>query len=258
MQSDTVFVINNTLGTDSRLDNPGSIGHWQSWAVTDTGKWRKRNEDAVLNKPEAGLWAIADGMGGHEDGDIASQLIVDSLESIVPAADLEMTIAKVDNCLQVVNAQLRDFARQRLNNDIIGSTVVVLMVQQQRCAVLWAGDSRLYRLRNRQLQQLTQDHCPDYGHVADEWSVKTSNEITRAVGADDQLQLACEITDVCDGDMFLLCSDGLDKEVSPKETEQILLGHAHEKIVDTLLELSLQRGARDNVSIVLAIPAKAG
>lgn len=258
MQGDTVFVTNNTLKADSRLDDPSPVGQWQSWVATDTGKHRERNEDAVLNKPEAGLWAVADGMGGHKFGDVASQLVVDSLENIFPAADLEMTIKKVDDCLQIVNAQLRDLAEQRQNNSIIGSTVVVLMAQQQHCAVLWAGDSRLYRLRNNQLQQLTEDHCPDYGDIVDDWSVKTSNEITRAVGADEKLELDCEISDVCDGDMFLLCSDGLDCEVSPKEIEQVLLSHEHEKIVAALLELSLQRGARDNVSIVLAIPIKTG
>lgn len=258
MQSDKVSASNNTLNQDPKRDEPRSIGQWQSWAVTDVGKHRKRNEDAILNIPEAGVWAIADGMGGHDAGDIASQMIVDSLESIFTANDLKISIEQVDSCLQTVNSHLRGLAEQSQKNAIIGSTVVVLMAQQHRCAVLWAGDSRLYRLRNKHLQQLTQDHCPNYGNIANEWSVKSSNEITRAVGADEELDLDCEITDVHQGDMFLLCSDGLDKEVSPKEIEQVLLSHEPEKIVPTLLELALERGARDNVSIVLAIPLKTG
>lgn len=256
MQSDKVSASHNPPDTESKLNEPRSIGKWQSWAATDVGKQRKRNEDAVLDKPEAGVWAIADGMGGHDAGDIASQLIIDSLDSLFSANELKISIEQVDNCLQTVNTHLRGLAEQSQKNGIIGSTVVVLMAHQQRCAVLWAGDSRLYRLRNNHLQQLTQDHCPNYGNIANEWSVKSSNEITRAVGADEELDLDCEITDVHEGDMFLLCSDGLDKEVSPKEIEQVLLSHAPEKIVATLLELALQRGARDNVSIVLAIPLK--
>ncbi len=258
MQSDKVSAGNNTRNEESPADEPRSIGKWHSWAVTDIGKQRKRNEDAVLNKPEAGVWAVADGMGGHDAGDIASQLIVDSLESIFSATNLKISIEQVDNCLQSVNTHLRSLAEQSQKNAIIGSTVVVLIAQQQRCAVLWAGDSRLYRLRNHQLQQLTQDHCPNYGNIANEWAVKSSNEITRAVGADEELDLDCEITDVHEGDMFLLCSDGLDKEISPKEIEQVLLNQEPEKIVGTLLELALERGARDNVSIVLAVPHKNG
>lgn len=257
MQSDTVFVTDTALETNSQLNIPSSPRLWQSWTVTDIGKHRERNEDAVLSKPEAGLWAIADGMGGHECGDIASQLVVESLDSILLTADLEMTLKKVDDCLQIVNTQLRDLAKQRRIYDIIGSTVVVFIAQQQRCAVLWAGDSRLYRLRNNQLQQLTEDHCPDYENtLADEWAVKLSNEITRAVGADQELELDCKITDVCEGDLFLLCSDGLDKEISSKEIEQILLNQPLAEIVDALLELALQRGAQDNVSIILAVPVK--
>lgn len=256
MQSNTAFVSNNTLNQNLQLDELHYLtGNWLSWAATDVGKQRNRNEDAVLNRPEAGLWAIADGMGGHEAGDIASQLVVESLESITCTDNLETSIEKVANCLQTVNTDLRNLAEQSQNDIIIGSTVVVFIAQQHRCAVLWAGDSRLYRLRNNQLLQLTQDHCPDYEDITDVWSVKTANEITRAVGADEKLELDCQITDICDGDLFLLCSDGLDREVSPKEIEQILLSHADEKIVDVLLELALQRGARDNVSLVLAIPS---
>lgn len=254
MQSNTVLVSNNTLNEDSQLNEKYPSEGWLSWAVTDVGKQRERNEDAVLNRPETGLWAIADGMGGHHAGDVASDLVVSALENIVYMDNLEVNIGKVANCLQSVNADLRDLADQSRNDIIIGSTVVVLIARQRRCAVLWAGDSRLYRLRNQQLQQLTEDHCPDDVNVANAWSVKSSNEITRAVGADEKLELDCKIIDICDNDLFLLCSDGLDREVSAKEIEQIMLSNAPEKIVDVLLELALQRGAGDNISIVLAIP----
>jgi type VI secretion system protein ImpM len=223
--------------------------HWQSWAVTDTGKRRKRNEDAILNKPEVGLWVVADGMGGHDAGDVASQLIVDTLATVSPSECLETAINSVKTSLCQINTQLIELAKQR-NSHIIGSTVVVLAAVENRYAVLWAGDSRLYRLRDKQLQQLTRDHCPDYGLVSNEWTVKIANEITRAVGAGDELDLECEIDTLLEGDIFLLCSDGLDKELSLKEIEQIMLTHPHDEITNTLLKLTLQRGARDNVSII--------
>jgi type VI secretion system protein ImpM len=257
MQSNAVFVTHNASKTESTLDTPFLIQYWQSWAVTDTGNWRKRNEDAILNRPDIALWAVADGLGGHEEGEVASQLIVETLQNISLADDFEITLKNVNNCLQSVNTQLLNLAEQKQCNSIIGSTVVVFLAQQQQCAVLWAGDSRLYRLRNQQLQQLTQDHCPDYGYIPDECSVKIFNEVTRAVGAEEILELDCKQEEICEGDLFLLCSDGLDKDVSPKEIEQVLLTQKHEKIVDTLLELCLQRGAKDNVSIILAIPTKA-
>lgn len=248
MQSDAVFVSNHSE-SGAKSD---SAKHWQSWAVTDSGKRRNRNEDAVLNRPEAGLWAVADGMGGHTAGDVASQLIVNSLNHIEPAASLEMTVTAVQNCLQSVNMQLCDMANQKHGNHIIGSTVVVLVAEKNQCVFLWAGDSRLYRLRNRQLRQLSKDHCPEYEYAdTDEWAVKNTNEITRAVGAEEELELDYGFSDVCAGDIFLLCSDGLDKEVSLKEIEHVMLAHPLEKIADSLLALTLQREARDNVSIVV-------
>lgn len=235
---------------------PFSIVSWKSWAVTDVGKQRLRNEDAVLNNPERGVWAIADGMGGHKAGDVASQLVIESLANLRYSKNLEKNIAKVANCLQTVNTQLRAFAEQSESSHFIGSTVIILMAKQQRYAVLWAGDSRLYRLRNQQLLQITEDHCPEYVFESDKHSLKTDNELTRAVGADEFLDLDGEMSDVCAGDLFLLCSDGLNKELTQHEIEGVLLTHEPENVVLKLLELALQRGARDNISIVLAMPCQ--
>jgi len=225
---------------------------WHSWGVTDQGKRRKHNEDALLSKSDMGLWAIADGMGGYEAGDVASQWIVKSLEQRVLAADFAQQVTEVQNCLQAVNTQLRALAKTS-KSSVIGSTVVVLLAQANRCAFFWAGDSRLYRLRGKKLQQSTQDHCLTEEHDLQGWAVKKNNVITRAVGADDALILDCKFSDVETGDVFLLCSDGLDKEVSFNEIEQIMLTYPHEEIATTLLEMTLQRGARDNVSIIVAV-----
>jgi type VI secretion system protein ImpM len=215
--------------------------HWRSWSATDTGNRRKYNEDSLLNKPEMGLWVVADGMGGHKAGDVASQLIVNSLNKLSLNVSLEARIQAINQCLQQVNRELQQFASQQYEHNIVGSTVVVLVCDSNHCAVLWAGDSRLYRLRNHNLAQLTQDHC----------ATKNSNIITRAVGATDELELDCERMNVMQGDLFLLCTDGLDKEISFAEIEYIMETCPPENIANTLIEKALEYGARDNVSVIV-------
>jgi type VI secretion system protein ImpM len=117
----------------------------------------------------------------------------------------------------------------------------VLVCDSNHGAVLWAGDSRLYRLRNHNLAQLTQDHC----------ATKNSNIITRAVGATDELELDCERMNIRQGDVFLLCTDGLDKEISFAEIEYIMQTCTPENIANTLIAKALEYGARDNVSVIV-------
>lgn len=245
-QSDEPPVLN------SLFDEPLDPLPWQSWAVTDQGLRRKHNEDAVLNRPEAGIWAVADGMGGHTAGDVASQLIVSSLEALAPVVEIEASLTEVQTCLQNINQQLRDLAHEKQGEQIIGSTVVVLLADPQRMAFVWAGDSRLYRLRDKTLQQLTRDHCAE-NDKSNIWQVKQVNVITRAIGANDELILDVEISQKQAGDVFLLCSDGLDKELNPIEIQQLMLSTPPKEIAHALLALSLQRGARDNVSIVVIV-----
>ena len=227
---------------------------WFSWAVSDTGKTRKYNEDSILNKPEIGLWAVADGMGGHKAGDVASQLIVNSLDSLLLDDGLEARINAVKNCLHQVNNELRLFALQKYNNNIVGSTAVVLLCESSRCAVLWAGDSRLYRFRNNQLQQLTQDHCFTNENFDFDSVVKNTNVITRAVGGHDVLDLDVKMTNIIEGDVFLLCSDGLDKEISFHEIEFIMRTNPPEKVVNSLFFKALERSGRDNISLIIVAP----
>jgi len=237
-------------------DNPSLIKpRWRSWAVTDTGKRRKHNEDSLLNKPEAGLWVVADGMGGHKAGDVASQLIVNTLKELPSIEPLEDYVKEVKNYLQKVNTQLRQLAAKEYGNQLVGSTVVALVCGSHYCAFLWAGDSRLYRLRDNKLQQLTQDHCADNEQTSSGWSVKSSNVITRAIGADEALELDAEMIEVLEGDTFLLCSDGLDKEMSFNEIEHIMKTSEHQDIANTLIKEVLARGARDNVTIIVVAPA---
>jgi len=226
---------------------------WQSWALTNTGLRRKHNEDSILNKPEVGLWVVADGMGGHEAGDVASQLIVNTLNKLKPRSEIKDYLTAVESSLQHVNTQLRELGKRDFDDHIVGSTVVALLTNYEHCAFIWAGDSRLYRFRNNQLTQLTQDHCLG-NEASSESTVKSVNVITRAMGADDILQLDSEIQAVNRGDVYLLCSDGLDKELSHNEIEALMQKNHPKELAKILMDECLFRGGRDNISIIVITP----
>ncbi|NOT83237.1 MAG: SpoIIE family protein phosphatase, partial [Methylococcaceae bacterium] len=138
-----------------------------------------------------------------------------------------------------------------------GSTVIGLVGGSERCAFVWAGDSRLYRFRDNTLKQLTQDHCENEEQPLSSWSIKNANIITRAVGADDDLVLDMAILEVLAGDAFLLCSDGLDKEMSFNEIERVLQVNPYHDIADALVNEVLARGARDNVTVIVVVRTNA-
>ena len=230
---------------------------WQSFARTDTGKVRKYNEDAILDRPDLGLWVVADGMGGHQAGDVASRQIIQTLNKLQLFSSLESAILEVKAALQLVNRELLQLAAKSYGQQIVGSTVVALLAGSTHFACLWAGDSRLYRLREHQLQQLTVDHCSEQEginnllDIGSTTELKQNNVITRAVGAYEELEIDCQVFEVQAGDLFLLSSDGLDKELSFQEIEQVLNDNVYHDSVEILLERVLQSRARDNVSVVV-------
>lgn len=230
--------------------------HWTSSSRTDVGMVRLHNEDAVLDRPEAGLWAVADGMGGHSAGDVASAMIVERLQTLDTAQPLSRLVEQAETTLEAVNAELRRLATTR-EAATIGSTVVALIAHGAHAVCLWAGDSRAYRLRDGVLEQLTQDHAlvadlVDRGVLSAEQAENhpQSNLVTRAVGAADTLKLDLEIMRLRRGDLFMLCSDGLDKELRHDEIREVLARGAGSGAADALVKLALSRGSRDNVSVV--------
>ena len=228
--------------------------------LSDAGLIRLQNEDDCLDAPMSGLWAVADGMGGHAFGATASRLVVEALRELLPPLSLAQQVLDVRTQLQHVNTELRTMAMAR-NVAIIGSTVVVLTASGDDCAILWAGDSRAYLLRQGELRQLTTDHrqgsasiMGDDPHTTYAWQPASSvnpHAITRAIGAADILFLDDINVAVEDGDIFLLCSDGLTNEVSDAEIADTLLpGHCRHA-AQALIALALQRGGRDNISVVV-------
>ncbi|WP_093637660.1 PP2C family protein-serine/threonine phosphatase [Paraburkholderia aspalathi] len=230
---------------------------WTSSARSDAGRVREINEDACLAQSEPGRWAVADGMGGHAVGDLASRLVIDALSHLAPPLAMKTCIADARARLQKANRQLRDEAARR-QVQRIGSTVIVLLACDRFCGYLWAGDSRLYLYREGQLRQLTRDHSQveelkSLGVITDEEARHhpAQHMITRAVGATDVLELDDDAIEVADGDVFLLCSDGLSNEISDEEILGVLTTVTCERASDELVDLAIARGGRDNVTAVV-------
>lgn len=226
-------------------------------AATDRGKVRKLNEDSILALPQLQIWAVADGMGGHDSGDFASQKVVECISHLPADQPPQVLLAQLRQAIYSAHAQIAQEASSR-DGGIIGSTVVTLILAQQHFAALWAGDSRLYCLRAGRLDMLTVDHSITGELVLDgklTWEEAEnhphSNVITRAVGVGDHLELDKIRGDVRPGDRFLLCSDGLTKHVSHAQITQILASARLESAADLLIETALEAGGTDNVSAIV-------
>ncbi|PTS84840.1 protein phosphatase [Pseudomonas sp. HMWF032] len=232
---------------------------WRSAARTDTGKVRARNEDAFLALPEQGLWVVADGMGGHQNGALASRLIVEQLAE-PSAGDLPQRLDELRKRLHALNRRLgQELTVTAAHPDpVIGSTVVALLIEGDRAACVWAGDSRCYLWRGSRLYQLSRDHSL-LQQLIDEQQLSPSeaarhpaaHALTRAIGASDELKLEILELDVLPGDAFLLCSDGLYQGVSVDDIGAALNLPSPQLTLNRLFQLALDGPARDNLSAVV-------
>jgi serine/threonine protein phosphatase Stp1 len=243
-----------TAGARSR---PSGLLAFQSASRTHPGRRRTLNEDRLLERTCAGLWAVADGMGGHRAGDAAAARLVEALERIEHGASGYACLADITGAVERVNADLFSEA-QAAGGSPSGSTVVALLAHDGYYACLWAGDSRAYLLRHDQLTALTHDHSlvqelVDQGALGEEdrRAHPRANVITRAVGASPAIALDRAFDAIRDGDLFLLCSDGLTTCLDEPEIARALSGDGLEASADRLLAGALSRQAPDNVSFIL-------
>lgn len=231
---------------------------WWSSCLSDTGRRRRVNEDAYLNRDEIGLWVVADGMGGHFRGDIASRIIVDSFKDLARPQTIEEFAALVRERVKRANVSICHKVLDSDAGKIMGSTVVIFLVYNQEWLCLWAGDSRAYLLRDGKLIQITRDHSVaqemvDSGKLKQAEAVNhpAAHKITRAIGTRNALQLDENRSFLRDGDTVLLCSDGLNREVEDQELAEILDLYDCEEASRELVDLTLERGARDNVTVAV-------
>jgi serine/threonine-protein phosphatase Stp1 len=224
--------------------------------VSDTGKVRGHNEDSMLLRDGAGLWAVADGMGGHAHGRWASEQITAGLAQAPLIGDFGADVERVGLAISQANGLIATAAEKE--GTIIGSTVVIMLLVGSRFAVLWAGDSRAYLRRGGTLIQLTHDHTyvqdlMEVGEISAEEarSHPKRHVLSRAVGADAEFALDAVEDKALPHDVFMLCSDGLTGNVSDAEIGEQLADFPPETAARRLLDLALSRGAPDNVTIVV-------
>jgi len=228
---------------------------FRSAARTHVGHIRGLNEDSFLERPDLGLWAIADGLGGHDFGDHASRLLTARLGELPPAPDAPALARWVQAELDHCHDELRRFAGP---GRACGSTVVVLLVFEEHFAGLWVGDSRLYRLRGGRLEQLSRDHSMvqeliERGELSADAarSHPLRHQITRAVGVGERPEVGVVQDRLAADDLFLLCSDGLTGELEDAEIEAVLRAPDLQAAAEELLARTLAREARDNLTLIL-------
>lgn len=227
---------------------------FSSVSRTHAGRRRAVNEDRLLDRAEIGLWAVADGMGGHSLGDVAASRVIEALSDLGGAGSGYGRLVDAEHALQSVNTLL---LAHHQNGETSGATLVMLLAHEDHLACLWAGDSRAYLLRDCGLTRITRDHSVvqalvDGGEISEieRRGHPSAHLVTRAVGVSEALEFDRYFAPMQRNDRYLLCSDGLTTCLEDHELEDLLRGEL-DSVADTLLNLALERGAPDNVSFVV-------
>ncbi|GMQ45991.1 PP2C family protein-serine/threonine phosphatase [Vibrio sp. 10N] len=232
---------------------------FSSFVKSHPGKVRPHNEDRASGWDESGVWVVADGMGGHEAGDIASQMVVDGIEEYLdftPSSlvDSDGLIA----ALERINLSILEYSQRCHLGKTVGTTVVVLLIKEGLFHCLWLGDSRMYLMRHGHFARKTRDHSQvmemvDQGLIQerDAENHPLSNVITRALGVSSDLVVSQVSGQLLIGDVFLLCSDGLTKELSDNEIAKCLSANDITESGLAMMHSALVKGASDNVSCVV-------
>ena len=230
---------------------------------THVGKVRKENEDSFCSRPGKGVWVVADGMGGHANGRFASQTIVEEVGAMDAAGEAQGSLDTMCDAVADAIARANATVNARgVATKQMGSTVVILVVESDSFAVLWAGDSRAYLLRDNALIALTRDHTQvedmvQRGLMTLEEAARhpMKHVLSRAVGVNATVELDGIRDTFQPGDVLLLCSDGL-SSVVPEQDIAAILGAKRLEACDDLIAASLDRGAPDNVTVTLVAPGQ--
>jgi protein phosphatase len=234
------------------------------FAVSDVGLVRYNNEDSWKHLPEDQFYVLADGMGGHQAGEIASRMAVDGLCALFQENHVKdvQEIANTKNLLyqiiQDVNACVHRKGQEGAGLKGMGTTLCCIYLHPDGLVYAHVGDSRIYRLRGQLLEQLTHDHSLlqeliDLGELskqqAEEFHYK--NVITKAIGTQFFVDPVVKSSNLLAGDTFLMCSDGLTDLVSKDEIQKILLQYSDEEAAAQLVSLAKSRGGYDNITVLI-------
>jgi serine/threonine protein phosphatase PrpC len=238
---------------------------------TDTGQLRTRNEDAIASDASIGLAVLADGMGGYNAGDVASQMATLTITAELISGfnrahqsgkqvDSEQASSLMSDAVHAANIAIYQVANEQEQCEGMGTTLVLSLFVDNRVVIGHIGDSRAYVLRNDQLKQLTNDHSLlqeqiDSGLITLEQAKLATykNFVTKALGVDPITDLEINTHNVEVGDLYLLCSDGLTDMLEPYEIETTLIEGQDdlESLANTLIRKANQRGGKDNISVIL-------
>ena len=224
------------------------LARWVSSAATRCGPIHAVNEDSYGDLGAAGLFVVADGVGGYTDGDMASSAVCGILDEIArPDTDIESRVHAVEDALQSINTALWRESQGRPQPTVIATTVAALLLADDLAACIWAGDSRIYLHRGDHLYRLTRDHNLEVefgttGHA--------SGHLTRAIGSAADLELERIVTEAQPGDVFLICSDGVTKVVADDELAEFLSEPA-ETLAPRLIGTVIERGGTDDATAIV-------
>jgi protein phosphatase len=258
----------------------GKFGHIE---LTDVGKVRDHNEDAIASNVEIGLWVLADGMGGYNAGEVASGIAVKTIVELVtegckrearsaiePGTGYMRQTIMLRDAITRANKIIHQTAQSQPQCEGMGTTLVACLLYDNRVSVAHVGDSRLYRLRENRLEQITLDHSllqelVDRGFYSQEEAQRSSNRnyVTRALGVEATVEVEVQEIEAQKGDYLLLCSDGLPDMVEDEDIHLTITTFDRDiaMIGEQLIKLTNDNGGRDNVSVVLvqvidSFPAK--
>jgi serine/threonine protein phosphatase PrpC len=235
---------------------------------TDIGRIRETNQDTLLLRPDLGLFVVADGMGGHVAGELAAAIAVATLEGVYD--DLALTqpraepsspsdaLALLVAAVHTANSRIQDAAAKNRSKRGMGTTLVAALACGSALCLVHIGDSRIYRLRKREIEQLTDDHTVRNEWIKQGMIVELANKLplgrrlTRALGTQPTVEVSARLEPVLPGDVLLLCSDGVHGEVPPEELTGILLELGDlSSGVDRLITRANDRGGADNSTAIL-------
>nr|HID57746.1 Stp1/IreP family PP2C-type Ser/Thr phosphatase [Desulfobacterales bacterium] len=247
----------------------------ESYGISDVGMVRPGNEDNFKIDDQIGLYIVSDGMGGHLAGEVASQIVVDSIhgyikkykaeglhESLLYAPyddELSEEANVVQSSINLANRMVLDISRKDKDKRKMGATVAILFFGEGRTVVANVGDSRIYLIRQNTINTVTRDHTlasdQAYEHIIEPNEVESSpykHILTRVIGVDEEVKPDIFELEIVPGDRFLLCSDGLTNMVADDEIMEVITAHKRpEKICQVLVDMANQKGGEDNITVAL-------
>ncbi len=250
INTDHLKDIENQLAASRTLEKY----QFSSCSRTHIGLVRKKNEDALYVDEQQGLWLVADGIGGIKDGDLASSAVVDNLRSFKRLETLSESIRDIEARFRLANIACRVMFEKR----VIGSTVAAMLNFESIVVFLWAGDSRIYRFRGGSLTLMTTDHNLAQervrrGEISQDKAqlLSTANILTRAIGVHQNLRVDMDFAPLEPHDRYLICTDGLYKELTLPDIAKSLKNQTIELALEELTDEALRKGAKDNLSAVI-------